>query len=332
MNILNYPFVSIIIPVRNEALILSRCLKSLKNLDYPEERLEIIVADGLSEDNTAEIASRYGARVVKNERRIVSSGRNAGFRESKGDIIAFTDADCVFDKCWLKAAVKYFNDESIGGVGGLTLPPLDSCGFEKAVDNLFSFAESFNLTCHCKGVSLHSPKKTEDIPGCNAFYRRQILEMIFPVDENLLTAEDCWMNFCVRDCGYQLILAPDIILWHNRRDSPRKFLRQIYRFAVGRMQLGRKNFKLLNITHIISGFAIPLFLLIGYSFYSAGAGAVFLKIFFYSFIMMTSAASFKAKSLVVGMISSIAAIIFIFGWSAGFLREFFLPLKDAKGK
>ena len=105
------PFISVIIPVKNEAILLSRCLDSLKHLNYPQEKLEIIIADGLSTDNTRDVALSYGAKLVANEKQVVGSGRNCGFKESKGSLIAFTDADCIFHPDWLKNSVKYFKQE-----------------------------------------------------------------------------------------------------------------------------------------------------------------------------------------------------------------------------
>ena len=117
------PLVSIIIPVRNEAGLLKNCLESISNLDYPKERIEVVIADGMSTDGTAEVARQYGARVVLNEKKTVSPGRNVAFKPAKGEIIAFTDADCIVDKNWIKNSLKYFDDANAACVGGLTLPP-----------------------------------------------------------------------------------------------------------------------------------------------------------------------------------------------------------------
>ena len=91
----NLPLVSIIIPVKNEERMLDKCLKSLQGVEYPKERLEIIVSDGHSTDKSKEIALRYGTKMVTNDKEIVVSGRNRGFEISKGDIVVFTEADCI---------------------------------------------------------------------------------------------------------------------------------------------------------------------------------------------------------------------------------------------
>ena len=105
-----YPFVSVIIPTKNEEALIGNGLSSLKDLDYPPERLEIIIADGLSSDRTAEIAESYGAEVVLDHRKSVASGRNAAFAVARGELIAISDADCTMDRNWLKNCLKYFQD------------------------------------------------------------------------------------------------------------------------------------------------------------------------------------------------------------------------------
>lgn len=324
------PFFSIIIPVKNEASLLNRCLESLSKLDYPKERLEIIVADGLSTDNTKEVVLKFGVKVVDNKRQVVVSGRNSGFKEAKGDIIVFTDADCIFDKDWLKNSVRYFNDSLVGGVGGPTLMPPESSGFEKAVNFLFSLAEFLKATSHRQDYL--TAGEVNDIPGCNAIYRRSALEKVMPVDENFLTAEDAWMNFCIRNLGYRLIAADDVRLWHCRRSSPRRFLRQIYRFAIGRLQVGKRNHSLLNKFHIMTGLAIPAIFSLGIICYSLGLLNLFFKIVVASSTAVILLSLFKTKSLLAALNVPLVMFIFLFGWSAGFLRELFFPLKDVTGK
>jgi len=117
------PMVSIIIPVRNEAGLLKNCLESISNLDYPKDRIEVIIADGMSTDDTVNTAKQLGARVVLNEKKTVSPGRNIAFKLAKGEIIAFTDADCIVDKGWIINSLKYFKDDKVACAGGPNLTP-----------------------------------------------------------------------------------------------------------------------------------------------------------------------------------------------------------------
>jgi len=312
-----YPFISIIIPVKNEGEILKRCLNSIKNLDYPKEKLEIIVADGNSYDNTKEVAESFGAKVVLNEKEVVVSARNVGFKVAEGDLIAFTDADCTFSKLWLKNSLKYFQDYSIAGVGGPTLLPKEATVFEKAIDYLFQIAELLSATSHRKNVNLS--RETEDLPGCNAIYRKDILARVMPVEESFLTAEDVWMNYCIRKLGYKFIYAGDVLVWHHRRSSPKRFLHQIYRFSIGRLQVGKRNSNLLSIWHIIVGSGFPF--LVGFFFF-----------FWITFFLLFLFSFFKKRTLFFFLNFLVVVFLFLFGWSIGFWQELIFPLKDIKGR
>ncbi len=164
-------------------------------------------------------------------------------------------------------------------------------------------------------------------------YRKAALERIMPVDERLLTAEDAWMNFFLKKNGYKLILASDVKLWHNRRNSPRRFLRQMYRFAIGRLQVGKKQSELLNGLHIFMGLSLPVFLLLGIVFYLLKATGLFFDIVIAFFVAaIVSAYLIKNRPLSVILNIPLAMALFITGWSVGFLRELLCPLKNAEGK
>ncbi|MCM8792533.1 MAG: glycosyltransferase [Candidatus Omnitrophica bacterium] len=324
-----YPFVSIIIPVKNEAEILKRCLTSLFNLDYPQDSLEIIVADGNSSDETPTVAEDFGAKVVFNEKEVVVSGRNVGFKASRGDLVAFTDADCTFDSSWLKNSLKYFEIPGVGGVGGPTFLPKESSDFEKAVDLIFLLAENFSLTVHRKKVL--SFREVNDLPGCNAIYKREALEKVIPVEEIFLTAEDVWMNYRIRQFGFKLIMAEDVYLWHHRRSNPKRFLRQVYRFSIGRVQVGMNNLRLLHPLHILVGWSLPAFLFVFFYLLIKNPSVliyllviVIISLFLFSFL--------ETKSMKVSLNFLLAIFIFIIGWSLGFWRQIIFPLKEIRGK
>jgi len=327
---MDIPFVSVIIPVRNEGLILRQCLQSLVQLDYPRDRIEIIIADGKSTDNTAAVAREFGCVVVTNERKLVGSGRNIGFQHSQGEFVAFTDADCLFDPHWLKKGVAHFSDPCIGGVGGKTLTPSHGSNFEKAVDFLFRGADAVSSTSHRqRDEKTHTVR---DLPGCNCIYRREALRQVMPVDENLLTAEDVWMNYCLRDRGALLLYDPQVIVWHHRRNSPKRFLRQMYRFAIGRLQVAKKSSQLINVFHVLAAFSIPLLALLVWEAIRVGALVFFVCASAGVVCFMMAMALFQYRSFSVAGYVPVMLVLFCIGWSAGFLREFFIPMRDAQGK
>ena len=119
------PFVSVIIPVLNEERTIRECLTSLIKMDYPVERREILVVDNGSTDRTAEIIKTFQVRYLWEERRGAAAARNKGIEASKGEILAFTDADCVVTTGWLRELARAFDEEGVGGVAGevVAFPP-----------------------------------------------------------------------------------------------------------------------------------------------------------------------------------------------------------------
>jgi glycosyltransferase involved in cell wall biosynthesis len=112
--------VSVVVPTLNEANSIEKCLKSLSEQDYPN--MEIIVADGHSTDGTDEIAKGYG-RVIYCKTSGPGPARNAAVKKSSGEIIAFTDADTIVPRDWVRRIAYAFTlDEELAGVGGVLEP------------------------------------------------------------------------------------------------------------------------------------------------------------------------------------------------------------------
>lgn len=107
-------FVSILIPSLNVENVLERCLSSVAQQDYPKNRIEIIIADGGSIDNTIEIAKRYHTKIIYNPKKTGESGKAVALKYAKGDLIALIDSDNILpDDKWLSLMIKPFEDEQI---------------------------------------------------------------------------------------------------------------------------------------------------------------------------------------------------------------------------
>lgn len=119
------PSVSIIVPTYNEEKVIEKRIKNLLNLDYPQDKYEIIIVDSNSVDSTTQIVEnsirKCGERlrlVEEKERRGKASAINFGKKYAKGDIILVTDANSIFDNNVLKEMMPHFKNPKIGGVGG----------------------------------------------------------------------------------------------------------------------------------------------------------------------------------------------------------------------
>ncbi len=318
------PRVSVVIPVLNEQRHMAACLAGLRALDYPADRLQVIFADGGSTDATARLARAAGYRVVDNLRRNVAGGRNAGFASSLGEIVAFTDADCLFDPQWVRHACRRLRESGAAGVGGPTPVPRDQNAFGKAVGLVFDWAGCFGATVHRSAQA--GVADVDDLPGCNAFYRREALAAVMPTNTLLGTNEDVEMNGRIRAHGYRLIMAPDVQVRHYKRPTPAGFARQMWRFAGGRMRLGRRDPAFLKPGHWIAGVGLPV-----------AALAVVAAAFVHWGVLVAvggalgafGAAVFLAGSLResprVGALAVAALAVLLVSWPAGFLAEWLRP-------
>jgi len=304
----------------------------LQNLDYPRDRLEVIIVDGFSTDDTKEIAHRYGVTVAMNPKQTEPAGRNVGFALSKGDLIAFTDADCVVDRNWLKNSLKYFADEKVAGVGGINLTPEAEGAFGKAVGFVFSQALFSPGTYHARIPK--EVKKVPSLPWCNAIYRRAILEKVMPIDDSLLFCADTDLNRRVNAIGYELLYTPDVFVWHHRRSTLTKLWTQIHKYAIARMQVSRKRPGMLHPAHVMVGLAIPLLAVtgIGLSLLAPKLLLLLAGVSLLGLLLFSALAFLKERSIKVALYVPVVISTMLLGWSSGFLRELLFPLKDVTGR
>lgn len=214
----NTPFISIIVPVYNCAKTLPACLDSLVALDYPRDCLEIIVVDNGSDDNSAAIARNYPVKLVE-ELQVKSSyaARNRGIADARGEIIAFTDSDCVVSASWLKEAVKGFKEETTGAVAGEILGYRQENFIEKCL------VEMKHMSARASLIYPPLPK----IQTANALYRRAVFDAIGLFDPKLLSGGDADFSWRMQlETEYKIHYRPAAIVYHQHVNSLRSFCRQ----------------------------------------------------------------------------------------------------------
>ena len=211
-----YPKVSVIICAYNAERTMDRCLASVERLNYPN--YEVIVVNDGSTDATREICERYDrVRLINQENKGLSAARNVGLSASTGDIIAYTDSDCMADPDWLTYLVARFQSSTFAAVGGPNLSPPDD-----------------SLVPSCVAVSPGAPthvllddEVAEHIPGCNMAFRREALEATAGFDPVFRAAGDdvdlCWR---LQNKGYKIGFSPAAVVWHFRRNTVRDYLKQ----------------------------------------------------------------------------------------------------------
>jgi len=112
------PSISIIIPTYDSASTLSQTIEACLAQDYPRDKIEIIVVDDGSKDNTKKIAENPMVRYVYQERKGPASARNSGWAHSKGEALCFIDADCIPYKNWVSKLAQHYGQDRVGAVAG----------------------------------------------------------------------------------------------------------------------------------------------------------------------------------------------------------------------
>lgn len=318
------PMISVCIPVLNGAGRLPDCLGSLRAMDYPPAQVEIIIADGGSTDNTREIAHSFGAMVLDNPGKTVAAGRNVAFAAAKGAFIASTDDDCVVPKDWATRAIHAFHDDEIAAVGGISVLPEHSPPWPEAANYIFRLASQGG---HSVQADHLADGDVDDLPGCNVIYRTEAARKNGSFDEKLVTAEDVDFHIRLKLEGNRLRTAPGLFVWHHKRPTVRGLFKQLRRYAEGRVQLGRKWPGNVRKAHHILGCFLPLmiagFALSPVSFLIAGLLAATGLIF---------AAHRAGLSLPAAVLTPAAFFVIAAGWSTGYLKETFAPMKSAYGR
>jgi glycosyltransferase involved in cell wall biosynthesis len=212
----SYPKVSVIVCSYNGGKTLDRCLQSLKEVDYPD--YEVILVDDGSKDDTQEIAARHPWIVsVRQENKGLSFARNVGAYAAKGEIIAYTDSDCMADPDWLYFLVGTLISGDYAGVGGPNISPP---------------AENWIQACVAAAPGgpshvLLSDVVAEHIPGCNMAFYKWAFDKVGGFDPEYRKAGDD-VDFCWRlqQEGQVIAFSPAAIVWHYRRFTLKAFQKQ----------------------------------------------------------------------------------------------------------
>jgi glycosyltransferase involved in cell wall biosynthesis len=196
--------VAVVVATHNRSERLRRLLEALER--QTANGFEVVIVDDGSTDDTQgilrdwEAANRLHLRSLRLERSAgPATARNAGWRASDAELIAFTDDDCEPAPGWIEAGVEGLESDPTAFVQGPTAPP---------PDELANFG-SFSHTIEVRGLD-------PAFPTCNMFYRRDLLERVGGFDESFPGAggEDCDLAWRAKAAGAHAVFAPDAVMHH----------------------------------------------------------------------------------------------------------------------
>ncbi|AJF62599.1 MAG: Glycosyltransferase involved in cell wall biogenesis [archaeon GW2011_AR20] len=217
-----FPSVSILIPAYNEGKTITKTIKSVLNLDYPKDKLEIIVINDSSTDNTADMVKKFKeVKLIYNKHRGAgkASALNMGLKYAKGELFAVIDADSEIEKNSLKNLISYFEDNKTGSVIS-SIKIRNPKNIYHHIQRLEYILATFIRKLMSKIDTLHIT------PGVLSVYRTKLIKKLGGFDEKNIT-EDLEIALRLRANNYSVKMSPDSItytripsdfkeLWHQR--------------------------------------------------------------------------------------------------------------------
>lgn len=242
----DYPQVSVIMPVRNEARFIGECLSRLVSQTYPKDRTEILVIDGMSEDGTRDIvvhelekANRelgVVLRLLDNFKRQRASGLNIGIKNARGNVFIRVDARTVILENYIEKCVQTLIETHADNVGGIQVPLVANNSDRRK-----------KLTQRAIGIALSHPfgignaqfrlgKRSGYVDtvylGC---FRKEVFDKVGLFDEDAaVIGEDTDMNYRIRKAGGKVYLNNDIIAYYHPRDRLKDLWRLYFRYGGAR--------------------------------------------------------------------------------------------------
>lgn len=214
------PFVTAVIPCRNEEKFIARTLSSIISNDYPKDKLEILLVDGQSQDKTIEIAKKYAGgndlfKIIENPRKITPAAMNIGIQNSKGEIIIKMDAHTVYEKDYISKCVKHLQESGADNVGGVLINlPANNTLTAKVI--AISLSHPFGAGNSYFRTGSKGPREVDTVAfGC---YKKEVFspppDGVGLYNEKMAKIEDFELNSRLRKAGGKIMLFPDIIAYY----------------------------------------------------------------------------------------------------------------------
>ncbi|KEI80649.1 glycosyltransferase family 2 protein [Clostridium botulinum] len=244
-----YPKVSILVPAHNEEKVIGRTVKSILLLNYPKDKIELIVINDNSSDNTKEILKQiqeeyrsYNFKIINTDNitggRGKSNALNIGYKHSSGDFIAVYDADNTPDKNALKYLMEtIIEDEHLGAVIG----KFRTRNKDRNMLTRFINIETLSFQWMCQAGRWNLLNLCT-IPGTNFVVRKNIIQELNGWDPKAI-AEDTEISFRIYELGYKIKFVPYSVTWEQEPENLKVWFKQRTRWAKGNIYVLLKYFK-----------------------------------------------------------------------------------------
>ncbi len=250
--ITKYPFVTIILPVKNERQYISSALNSILNQNYPENKIELLIADGCSTDGTAEIIKLFqknhlNIQLIENFGEIVSEGFNLALSQSIGEYILRIDGHSEIPPNYLKNCIELMIMEKADIVGGC-IETLSS----GVVGNAISVAQTSLFGVG--GVKFRNSQQSKaGFVDTLAFgvHKRELFAELGGYDEEMIFNQDDEFNFRATQTGKKIWMDPSLNTKYFARSSYKKLFKQYFNYGLYKVRGFQKRGRIFSIRHLI---------------------------------------------------------------------------------
>jgi glycosyltransferase involved in cell wall biosynthesis len=224
----------VVIPARDAATTIGACLRALRSQSIPPDQYEVIVVvDRESRDGSDRVAQEAGAQVLFSDGSGAAAARNAGIAAARGAWIAFTDADCIPSRTWLRALLD--------AVEPPTGPLLGAAGRTVGYQSTSAAARFVDLSGGLQAERHLTDQRYPWAPTCNVMYRRAALAAVGGFDARFRTYEGCDLHTrLLRGVGGGFAYAPAAVVMHHHRAGWRQYWHQQVGYGIGYGQFFRR--------------------------------------------------------------------------------------------
>jgi glycosyltransferase involved in cell wall biosynthesis len=220
--------ISVVVPAFNAEKTIDSCLVALAKQTVPEDRYEVIVVDDGSIDGTAARAEKRGVRILRQTNQGAAAARNHGAREARGELVLFTDADCVPAANWIEEMAKPFANPEVVGVKGI---------YRTRQSELA--ARFIQVEYEHKYERMRRRPQIDFVDTYSAAFRRDLFLSYNGFDTSFPSAsvEDQEFSFRLAENGHKMVFQPTAAVFHRHQPDFARYLRRKFYVAYWKVRV-----------------------------------------------------------------------------------------------
>jgi len=234
-----YPKVSIIVTTLNNKPTIDECLRSITELDYPKQLVEVIVIDASSNDSTLDIVKTYPVKLISKPLN-APAAYNYASKIAGNEILGFIDADAKVEKKWLKKLVRHLGEERVAAVSGT----IETWNKNQLIPRCIGYDLSYRYG------RIHGSVRR--VATMNLILRKKVMDEVGGFDENLPTQYDTDMGVRITSAEYKIVVDPNARCYHFHRPTLTAYFKQQFKYGQNTTKLYLKHSHLMRGDEITS--------------------------------------------------------------------------------